>query len=634
MWETTLKIADFYYVPTMPGVTAQNNLTDKVLSDNPEVHAVTEPSQNTRDAVRKAFPGRRARLDFLFRTIPYEILIPCGIETVSLHADACKELDIEALEFAEDVRCLVVTDRSGGLSGMVDGIDIEPNSPLEVFGFTSGTGVGGKNGHEGGRHGYGSASFAAASQCRFMLFYSRRKDGTSVFSGRLSLPTHVVGEKKYAMESRFGFIDPNVAPGTEGAWLGILVNEEADAMAEKLGILRAADDAGLTCVIVGLRDQVTEASVGEQIVAKEYYQIAEGLIDFGLRNEATGTSTEITAENLDEFVASRAVEAFRKPQTGKRHRRDGIDRARAGLAFIKACGKVSEAVAFTDFEAIGFSEEAARDYLLGKPVAGVLSLEAKHAERGTVSGKIRIYVQRTKDGEPGVLIRARGSIVNTTDCAGHNVLVISEGDDIEVLLGDAEDISHTRYEVNQARARGWLSSSRVIDVYKNAGPRFCRALADTESESDTLSLADFFPVPGSNNPGRSGGGSNGDKDNGEILFENPGAGIFTHEYDFDARNLRLSFTDETAKALRQQSPEDVLIKLEYPGQSRGVGSFSESGAQVTANSGVGCDGCSYRDGVVQVWGATADLEILIVGVDVNRNIDISIIAETENAEAA
>ncbi|MCZ7862702.1 hypothetical protein O9X98_15105 [Agrobacterium salinitolerans] len=623
--------ADFYYVPTMPGVTATNNLTDKVLSDNPEVHVVTEPSQNSRDAVRKAFPGKRARIDYTFKTLPYEVFLPYGIETAMAHAEACSERDITHAEFGEDLKVLVVSDHSGGLAGKIDGIHIEPGSPLEIFGFTSGTGVDGKNGHEGGRHGYGSASFAAASDARYMLFYSRRPDGSSVMSGRLSLTTHVLNGKKYAMEARLGYINRDAAPGTEGAWLGILVNEAADKFARDLGIERAVDDPGLTCVIVGRREQVNEATIIEQIVSKEYYQVSEGLIDYGVHNKDTGSSTEITSENLWSFISSQQIEAFRQPQTGKRRRRDGVDRARAGLAFVKACQTASEAIEFDSFDNIAFSEEIGRNYLTGKPTAGILSLTARHVDRETVNGKLRIYVQRTKDGEPGVSIKVRGSIVNTADCAGHNMLVISDGDDIEVLLGDAEDISHTRYEVNQAKARGWIAPKTVIDTFNAAGSRFCRALADTETESDTISLAEFFPMPGNSTAGRTGGGASGEPDSGEVLFENPGGGTFTYEYDFTAKTLRLSFTDEIAKLLRKQPPEDVVFKLEYPGQSKGVGSFTESGAQVTAD---GCEGHSYRDGLLQVWGATADLEILVVGVDVNRNIDIAIVPETELAEAA
>lgn len=626
-----MRRADFYYIPNMPGVTAANNLTDKVLSDNPEVHAVTEPSQNTRDASRKAFPGVRARLDYTFKTLPYDVFLPYGIETAMAHAEACSERDIIHTEFGDDLKVLVVSDYSGGLSGKVDGISIEEGSPLDIFGFTSGTGVDGKNGHDGGRHGYGSASFAAASNARYMLFYSRRMDGSSIASGRLSLTTHTLGGKKYAMEARLGYVNHEVAPGTEGAWLGILVNEAADEMARALGIERAVDDPGLTCVVVGLREQVNEATIGEQIISKEFYQVSEGLIDYGIHNLETGTSTEITAENLYTFVHSPQVEAFRQPQTGKRRRRDGVDRARAGLAFVRACAKITDAVEFDSFDTIPFSEEIGHDYLTGKPVSGVLSLTARHEDRENVSGKLRIYVQRTKDGETGIALRVRGSIVNTADCAGHNMLVISDGDDIETLLGDAEDISHTRYEVNQAKARGWIAPRTPIDTFKTAGARFCRALADTETESDTISLAEFFPMPGNKTPGRSGGGASGEPDTGEIIFENQGGGTFTHEYDFAAKTLRLSFTDEIAKALRKQPPEDVVFKLEYPGQSKGVGSFTESGAQVTAD---GCEGHSYRDGLLQVWGATADLEILIVGVDVNRNIDVAIVPENDLAEAA
>lgn len=618
-----MSTTDFLILPVQPGCVAQNNMHDKMFKDGLSRHLVNETSQNSVDAANLNCEGRRAKVTFTLKNIARAAIEPYGLRTAELHAEACTESHIGGIIPGDVIPILTYEDESGGLAGMVTKFANNHRTPLGRFMFAVGTGVDGKNGKSNGRHGMGSHTGAAVSSIRCMHVYSRRLDGTSIASARLSLPTHEIGEEQFASDARLGLI------ADDGQWNGILLNEQADAMANAFGFKRPADIAGLSCAIIDPDQSVTYNSLVEQIISDQFYQISKGLIEFSVSDESTDESITISAENFEELFTSGFVAGLKDTIRSKRGRRllyDPLDRAHDALHFISTEPNPDDVAILESFDTVSISANVRVDWLSGKPVGYRVPVTAEHETKGTVSGAIMIWMKKLADGQQGCLITVRDAIVNIRKTIGYMALSISANDDISVMLGDSEDPPHINYTKQQARSRGWTDVSQGLNTFLGGAEALQRALAASDTKIDRISLARFFPMPGKLLDGQNDGGAETDDGSeGDVLVTSDKATNSILEVRMgkeDGKNiLEARLTPAGRKECLLNGPFSLSFELEYEKSKKGDGTFADTGGSLYVD---GNDAHYTAEGRNKIIVHDVDAELRIVARNIDRNRDLAI----------
>jgi hypothetical protein len=625
----------FMYPPVAPGFVASNNLVGKMFLDDFGNHLVKEGSQNTADAAAllAALRGHdiRAVLEFEFKKVARAALEPFGLSTAITHAAACKENGLKYDIDADAVRVLTMVDHSGGLNGNVTAESNDHEAPLGRYLFSVGTGVSGKGGKSNGRHGIGSGTGAMASKIRLMYVFTRRLDGTSVASARLSLPTHTLDGEIYASDARLGVFDD------DGIWLGILEGEAADELARAFGFNTDPSYAGLSVAIIEPLDSITAPSIVETIVTEQFYQIEKGLIEFTVKDADTDLSVSLGKENIDGYLASEdftELKAGLRKRGGRPFHYDPFDQAHDSLRFVRSLSEIT-IEDIDNLETGTLSDETRKNWIIGKPVACRLPVTAAKIGEEPVSGHITFFLKKIRDGQQGSSIRVRDAIVNVVKTSGYMGLTLSSDDDIAVMLGDCEDPAHVKYLVKNASERGWADPLATIVLFKSGLEAFRRLLVDSDAKSDRISLAHIFPLPGKALPGRPDGGSEGEEAEGEVVV--PEVSTFPaldFKENLKAGTVTLTLTTAARKAVSEGLNLNLRVSIDYARSKKGVGSFSDGKGNVQL---IGAEFRLEAGGsVFEAFDVTTDFKAIIHEVDFKRDlvIDHTIIDEQDLEEAA
>lgn len=616
---------NFRYV--RPGEVAENNLIGALFDGKSFEVLMSETSQNTIDAFfqhwNRALLGNRARLKLAFAKVPAERLERYGLSTVQAHVDACTEHTLKGRTASDIIPVILMEDMSGGLDGTLDPFVHAVDSPLGRYLFAKGTGVDGKMGHSNGRHGLGANTGAAVSKLKMMLVHSSRFDGSTVASGRVSLPTHVLDGRRYSSEARLGTL-------VDGEWAGILEGAVADEMHEALGFRRALDQPGLSCAIINPLEDLNALTLAAGVMAGHFFQIMCGDIEYEIVDDENGHSFLLSKETLAAAVADETFAAV-KQSVVTRGNKTKIMRVLDDLPRL-----IRFVTDFLDHESFpeiygeqDVDDEMRLEWLSGRPVACRFQASARHVEKGTLEGAILAYAVKTSDDESSFDIHVRDSIVNiehkNTD--GRLCIVRSTNDDIAVLLGDAEDAAHKLYKKTNAANRGWVEgTAETITQFRTAGAALQRLVTSGSARDDLLSLAQFFPMPGDlfADTGK-GGAETDDPDAPEgdaVIPDVANRDLVTYRYDVDARSITIGPSSDLAERWNLGESFSIRIEVDYKLKTSKTGQFTDTlGKIAPAPNGQGR--FTLSGNVLEAYDVNDEFQVDILDVDPNREIEIA-----------
>jgi hypothetical protein len=618
-----MTVIGFNLFPVQAGRVAENNLIDKLFDGRPVQFLVRECAQNSVDAAVLQRGGSTARVHFRLTNLDRGALEEFGLATAETHAKACQEFSIGVPDPGGKIRALLVEDESGGLPGQVTSHRNDWESPLGRYLFSVGTGVSGKNGKSNGRHGLGSGTGAAASKIRCMYVYSRRLDNTSIASARLSLPTHVIDGEQYADEARLGILSD------EGRWMGILEGEQADRLAHALDFNVGMNSYGLSTAIIAPDDTVTYDSLVATVLREQFYQVGKGMIEFLISDEDSGRSIVINKSTLGDVIDQVTADSL----DGRgRKARDSFAWLREVISLIRAEPLKLSAM---ELDSRSVPPEMRASWLSGKIVGCGVPVSAVHAQNGSACGTIKIWMKKLDDMSPGVVVNVRDAIVNIKEVTGYVAITVSQGDDAAILLGDAENPPHTQYRIGNAKNRGWLDPRPVMDVFLKGAATLQRLLVAADDTSDRISLARFFPMPGSLLPGSHGAGAASEEGHlAEPIATGIGASdILRFDIDYENGLIVGVMSTDGKKAYHSGENFDLTVVFEFlKSGRRGDGTFADTGAIVSVEAGAE-NGHSFSGNTLSLFGATPDLRIVVRNVDLNRDLTVACSRYVETDEA-
>lgn len=633
------KIVAFNFRAVQPGQVAENNLIDKLFDQKPFEILLSETTQNTLDAFfqhpNRVLLGTRARLKFTFTHIPAERLDLYGLSTVQAHVDACTEHTMRGRTVDDMIPVLLMEDFSGGLDGHLDPMVHSVDNPLGRYLFAKGTGIEGKKGHSNGRHGLGANTGAAVSKLKMMLIHSSRFEGPNVASGRVSLPTHVLDGRRYSSEVRLGLLD-------DGEWAGILEGEAADDLHDAVGFRRDLDQPGLSCAIIDPVDDLNALTLVAAAMAQHFYQIMKGDIEYEIVDEKNGHRFFLSKETLSYIVAGESFTTIRQAVL-TRGTKNRVLRVLDELS--RLIGFVDEYLARQDFPAMDVGAESPRevraDWIAGRPVACSFEATATHAERGRAAGHLKVFAAKTGEDQMSFDILVRDSIVNVEYRGGDGRLcvVCSEGDEIAVFLGDAEDAAHKKYKKALAASRGWsvAEAQDTITQFLSAGATLQRMMVSGSERDDLLSLSHLFPMPGEafDDTGK-GGAETDDPDapEGEAILPNAlNRDLVTYVRDIEKCSIIIRPTSELVDRWHQGETFNLRFEVDYALKTKKSGMFTDTNGKIQSS---GCNSYSRDGNVVTVYDVSDEFRLDILLDDPHRPIDISFarIADEEIGDAA
>lgn len=500
--------------------------------------------------------------------------------------------------------------------------------------FAMGTGVDGKSEKANGRHGMGSHCGSAASQNRAMYFHTTRRDLSTIASARLSLPTHEIDGRQYAVDARLARITE------DGAYDGIPDGAEADTIHAALHFDRPLSTPGLSCSVINPDPSVAFHSIVEHLLSNQFYQVSQGIIEFVVTDADTAETVTISAETLDDLVADgyfAAIKDIVRNKRGRRHAYDPLDRAVDAIPFVKSEPAAESLPVLDKIETASIPADDRKRWLSGQPVGYLIPQTAEHDAKGTVHGHLKIWMKKLQDGQPGYVINVRDAIVNIRKATGIAAICVASGDEIAVLLGDAEDPPHIKYTAHQARTRGWQDPSSVIETFLGAARWLHQALAASESRNDRISLARFFPMPGKDLSGRNEGGAEIEDGNpGDVIIDGEGTNNSILVFDKEKQGNMVVLVGKLTPEARRECLAGVLsaisLMAEYQNSKNRDGSFAESGGYINASGYSAMSKLEDKPNAIMLHGIKPDLRVEIFNVDRHRDLDISYVNIGDEAD--
>lgn len=508
-------VASWRYPVISPGDRAGNNAIEAHFKSVTIAFAVmNEIPQNINDAARFATleDGTLARVTptvrVTFKEIAWDSLEQLNFGGAKAHIDAC-ELPARTrrvLVPGASVPVLCIEDDGTGLTG-----DIEPtllpvsNAQKYMFETNSGGGSRAKRGSQGGRHGVGAEVVTIGSTQRTAYVHTTREDGTSFATGRSSLKTHVLGDESFQSLGSY------CTPRDRG--VGPCLGGPADLVHEVLGFRRGRDEPGMSVAIIDPVDELTFESVFAACVASQFFQIASGDIRFEIVDERDGRTVTLDAASIRGAVArpdlKPVLERYGKLK-GRREYRvlaaivPMLDMIEAdGTAAVAATAQLSEGsgLLFDDADAAALRDTLASGGIAKFDLPVTLlrdaPTEADPRATETVGGVAVVSMREAPELEVGLDVRVRDSIVVVAERPGQKRLSITRvaKDALAACIGDCEDPAHREVKASYGSDRGWVDANAAIIPFLNAPAWAARALAAAEEQTDTVGLAQYFPMP-------------------------------------------------------------------------------------------------------------------------------------------
>jgi hypothetical protein len=663
-----------------PGSRAQNNSIEKAFKSGPLAFLlVREMTQNVLDAARFDASGRRVTpvLGMRFVRVPLAALESIGFTGIRRHFDACNMRTKPRGTTGGDVNVLLIEDNGTGLEGDFRWNGLPTTSAQRyLYELDSGGGSRGKRGDKGGRHGVGAEMSTLASSYRTTYFHTTRADGSSFASGRASLKNHQIGDTVYLPFGAYSIPDEN---GIDGPCTGV----DAARVASALGFRRRTSAPGLSIAVI---DPVAELNIENLIaatVASQFYQIASGALAVEIGGPQDSKVVRLTKDSIRDVVSAPAHrESFARLAKSRAAYRilDDIDQVLDFVASAIAAEVVGAAA--TEDGNPRFTDDQRADlraaWFDGRTAAFSLPVAMEHAERGGLAAAAAVALRRTAAGSGGwsILIRDNITIVETAP-RGTISLTAAAGNDLSSCLGDCEDPAHQRFQSDQGHDRGWRGVEATIHAFRSAAASARASLLGESSEIDDDALSRFFPLfdadygapaldaaspppapaaedepappeaaaeepadeaqavePPADEAPESAAEAPADEDDGPPEDDGPVEVIRGDAFVFEkdaSGGFRIRYSEAGKRAVALGGPVDLSVSMAYATLAGKGPSDWVDPANVTCVV-EGAESWTPATGRLVIAGADVDLFVHVRGLDVNRDVNVSVNAEHGTAK--
>lgn len=374
----------------------------------------------------------------------------------------------------------------------------------DFYWFIRNVGRSGKSGADRGRWGLGKIVYPAASKIRSFFAYSVQEGSLrNMLIGRSVLAIHHLDGRQHDSEGYFGeYLD-------EEAEFFATPSEDLDSIAQfrdDFKVRRSPVDPGLTIAIPFPDEDITFGGLIESIVKHWFMVLIEGRLEVVVR--LADEEVQIDGGTLEEVITgyvenqnkrkqllrqvnfARLVHDF--DQKGERF----FSLKRATLGRAPTWNQLEER-----FESLEKLEEARKAYCDGKPVGFEIPVQVARID-GSMNETpfFEVYIQRTDDPAPpsemflrdGMAILGLGRVRES----GLLAVIRAENNELGMLLGDAENPAHTRWERSGKHFRNkYKHGPSILSLVKQSAERLSTFLTTSEDGQDRELLRGLFFLP-------------------------------------------------------------------------------------------------------------------------------------------
>lgn len=482
MDSATAKSSPAWLFERMSPRTNGRSITEEAFSEKDPVRCLlNEAFQNGKDSKSKV-------LRFRWSDVSSAALDAVGLgEIVERIQGSPRLLDKRGsmLPMGETVRVMAVEDHGIGMGGeyrRASGVDEIPGG---YQAFACGVGNSSKGRGASGSKGVGRMALLSASAVNVLLTLTvRDQDDKALFFGLANLDLHGYRGGSFRPEGQF------LTPDGEGGGLP-LVDDEAYAMADSLGIDRERGAHGTTILIPALREEFTKDTFLNLILREHFTAIATGLLVVELIDEMgtvvidADTVVPLAAENVGpghaELIGtvSRLFFAMQETDVDLGELRERLNGDAIGEANL-------------DLLTANFQEK--------NPASLKVSYMARfNRQEVGERGDIRLGVIHNEALVDGALILMRDGINKVMPLRGrpYVAMAISAEDAIAEMLRAGEDASHQNWSASTMVERGY--ARKVANVVCPAFESGAKVLLDVLTrkiiEEDDTVYADIFAMP-------------------------------------------------------------------------------------------------------------------------------------------
>lgn len=449
---------------------SQSDTTDIIV-----LALIREIMQNAMDARDPAAIGpvvvkfsRRSMLGALFQE---RFMSGLGPHMEAAKAAAKRNADISLLpefDLHGEVQMLLVEDyNTTGLRGAI-GDDYMDHEFKNFVSFWLRTGVSSKSNGAGGRHGLGKYTLWECSALKLIFGLTYRDDFPGLVGyGQASLYPHNIGHNQHSAYGMFGEI--------KDGYSYPMVGEAASALERDAGFDRDGKK-GASFLIPFLKEEVTDAALVREIIVQTYFQI--------LNKQLIAHVGELCIDHTNILSLAEGIEATRPLLPSIRAASLALsseDHEVFNVTAPEGCRAINKSLVDGEtFERMRslYDQGKLVDVRVRVPLRRVRSAENPAPQ--VQWGEYRAVIIATEDGSRGTEVFTRGSVTVMQRPAGGGYAGIVMAHKVDILnkfLGDAEDVSHTRWSLNQVKQteRGWVNSFAetampcVKDFFKGLG---------------------------------------------------------------------------------------------------------------------------------------------------------------------
>jgi hypothetical protein len=449
---------------------SQSDTTDIIV-----LALVREIMQNAMDARDPNAIGpvvvKFTRKSLLWQLFEERFMRGLGPHMEAAKAAAKKNADISLLPEIDndgEVQSLLVEDyNTTGLRGAIDEAYME-HEHQNFVSFWLRTGVSSKSNGAGGRHGLGKYTLWECSALKLIFGLTYRDDAPGLVGyGQASLYPHNIGRDQHSAYGMFGEVKDGYAYP--------IVGDAAASLERDAGFDRDGKK-GASFLIPFLKDEVTYPALIREIIVQVYFQI--------LNKQLVAYVGDLRIDHTNILTLAEGIEATRPLLPSIRAASLALASEGHEVFTVTApegCRAITKSLVddetFERMRAL-FDQGKLVDVRVRVPLRRVRSAENPAPQ--VEWGEYRAVMIATEDGSRGTEVFTRGSVtvLQRPAVGGYAGIVMAHKVDIlNKFLGDAEDVSHTRWSLNQVKQteRGWVNSFAetampcVKDFFKGLG---------------------------------------------------------------------------------------------------------------------------------------------------------------------
>ncbi|HTR01481.1 MAG TPA: hypothetical protein VMH83_15895 [Candidatus Acidoferrum sp.] len=396
----------------------------------------------------------------------------------------------------DDCRYIVYEDfNTKGLIG--DEKAYEAQKENSFYYFMRAEGQSGKEDGERGRHGIGKYVFPYTSGIRmFIAATVRSTDMRCLIAGQSVLKSHHVDGQHFTPDGWWGRFEED----GEQDYFQLPIEEKNifRQLKEDFGLIREADQSGLSLIIPYVQSEVEVDKLSEHVIREYFWPIVDGQLKVEICDafETRIVDKETIQKNLAALVPEVQLKQFT---------------SFVNLA-VKALSGHDYLVVELNLPPTASMPKWDKDYLIKKTASSIQ--EALTKTNSFIRIKCPIYVQKSTDKAAAISsfdIYLSKDIADTArkplfvregitipedrvpQVRGYTSIVVIETGDLATLLGDSENPAHTEWEKNAIKFKGkYKWGPTTIDFVRLSVGKLLNLLSQSDEDEDPFVLSDIF----------------------------------------------------------------------------------------------------------------------------------------------